>query len=347
MQSGRIGWWAVFAVCSALAQYTHNLAAFYLVCLAVTPALKKNWRALRSEALAALVALLLYLPWLLQLPAQLAKIQHAYWIERPEPYRMFTLLMTFVTNLPVPAGWLPAALFIALACVTLGVFQTALAIRQDDPGVRAGLWALYLAFAPPLLLFIVSQWRPLYLERALLPSGAAFCIWLAWALTRPAAPRLVRNLALCLLLAASAIGLLEHITYRGFPYGPYDALAGSIRSRLQPGDVMLHSNKLTFLPSLYYDRQLPQAFLGDPPGSATDTLAPATQAVLGVRAAEIGPATTGVRRIFFVIFEQSRIEYLGAGKGMPPDLGFLYANFSLASEESWDDLQLYLFVPPP
>ena len=302
---------------------------------------------IKSHSIWTYVILAYAITWLIQLPAQLAKIQQAYWIERPEPYRLFTLLMTFVTNLPIPTGWLAPALFIGLSVVTLGVVQTALAFHQDDPGARAGLWGLYLSFAPPLLLFIVSQWGPLYLERALLPSGAAFCIWLAWALTRPAAPRLVRNAALCLLLAASLIGLLEHVTYRGFPYGPYAALADSLRSRLQPGDMVLHSNKLTFLPSLYYDGRLSQAFLGDPPGSATDTLAPATQAVLGVKAAEIGPASAGAPRIFFVIFEQSLVEYGEAGKGPPPDLGFLNANFSLASEESWDDLRVYLFVRQP
>lgn len=41
------------------------------------------------------------------------------------------------------------------------------------------LWLFYLSFAPPLLLFLVSQWVPVYIERALLPSGVVFCIWLA------------------------------------------------------------------------------------------------------------------------------------------------------------------------
>ena len=62
----------------------------------------------------------------------------------------------------------------------------------------------------------------------------------------------------------------------------------------QPGDVIVHSNKLTFLPTHYYDRSLPQDFVADEPGSPSDTLAYPTQQALGLFAtSDIATATLG------------------------------------------------------
>jgi hypothetical protein len=121
----------------------------------------------------------------------------------------------------------------------------------------------------------------------------------------------------------------------------------SLRARLQPQDLILHSNKLTFLPSLYFDRDLQQTFLADPAGGGTDTLAPATQAVLGVQAAaNLRLATAGRGRVWFIIFRQSIAEY-EAGGDRPPELAFLESQFSITSRETWDDVLVYLFVRNP
>src|SRR5258708_6197329 len=104
-------WWIVFSVIAALAQYSHNLAAFYLVALALWPLFTRNWKTLKEVCLAGLLAVLLYLPWLIHLPSQFAKVSQAYWLDKPQPYRIFTVLLVFVTNLPLPANWLVGGLF--------------------------------------------------------------------------------------------------------------------------------------------------------------------------------------------------------------------------------------------
>jgi mannosyltransferase len=179
-------WWALFSIAAALAQYTHNLAAFYLIPLAATALFNRDRKTLFSVLLAGIVAIFLYLPWLLQLPAQFNKISNAYWVERPGFAKLFTLLLTFVTNLPLPDSWLFPALFIALSVVAIGLLQT---FRSSSRNSTA-LWLLYMSFAPPIFLFLFSQWVPVYIERALLPSGVIFCIWLAWSLFDTALPEL-------------------------------------------------------------------------------------------------------------------------------------------------------------
>ncbi|MFI5205906.1 MAG: glycosyltransferase family 39 protein, partial [Candidatus Paceibacterales bacterium] len=93
-KSGNWIWWLLFAIFSALAQYTHNLSAFYLVALAMAPIFQKDWKTLKRVFIGGSVAIILYLPWLIHIPAQIAKVQQAYWIERPQPSRFFFFVIT-------------------------------------------------------------------------------------------------------------------------------------------------------------------------------------------------------------------------------------------------------------
>lgn len=339
-------WWLVFSISAALAQYTHNLAAFYLIALALLPVLQRNGKVLTRLITASLGALILYLPWGLHLPAQFSKIQSAYWVERPDVSRWFTLLLVYITNTPLPVILIPAALAGALIIVIIGLIQTVRHARQT--GTRDGLWLLYLSFGPALFLFLFSQWRPVYIERALLPSGAIFCIWLAWVITRTNLPALARNSLLALLGIGSILGIYQHITYQDFPYGPFRELGFSLREKWQPQDIIVHSNKMSMLPALLFDRNLPQEFIGDEPGSRSDTLAPATQKVLNIEAETgIQTATGEAERIWYIVYQRAIDEYQAIGYSTHPDLEYLNSQFELESEETWDGLRLFLYRRAP
>lgn len=343
-QSTRWSWWAAFAVFAALGQYTHNLASFYLLAVALWPLLTRDWRVLLRVAVAGVASLVIYLPWLVHLPAQLAKVGQAYWIEKPGLYRLLTLLLAYLTNLPVEPKQLAVCLTAALSVTTLALVQTTRAIRHKTPNWQRAIWILYLAFAPPVLVFIFSQWKPLYLERAFLPSGVAFCIWIAWALTHTNTAQATRFLLVLMVITAFSVGLFEHLTYSGFPYAPYQRIVDSLRSHAQAGDVILHSSKLSFLPTVYYDRNLRQEYLADPPGSSVDTLAPSTQQVLGLEASDdLSKSTAHSSRVWFLIFRESDQEYIQAGYPRHPHLTWLMMHYHLIETQHWDDLDMYLF----
>ena len=345
-KTGNWRWWIVFSISAALAQYTHNLAAFYLVALALLPVLTKDWKTFRSVVLAGVGALVLYFPWLLQLPAQFSKVQNAYWVERPDLSKLFTLLLLYLTNTPLPAHLTAAALTVSLMIVTIGAIQTIRSLRHAEES--AGLWPLYLSFFPPLLLFLFSQWKPVYIERALLPSGAIFCIWLAWTLTKTDLPKVAQYVLLGLLGFSSVLGIYQHLVYRDFPYARFKELDRSLSQHLEPQDVVVHSNKLSLLPALLFDRSLSQTFIADPPGGRADTLAPATQEVLGIRAEEnIQSATRNAKRVWYIIYQRSLDEYQAVGTKTHPDLEYLASHFRLESEEKWDGLRVYLYSVEP
>lgn len=337
-------WWAGFAAFAALAESTQYLAVFYLAALAAWPLITRKWRLLRNTLAAASLAVLLCIPWLVYLPGQLARISRTYWIGRPGPSKLLTLLLTYVTNLPLPGWMLAVGLFVSLALVVMAAMQTIRAVRGGASDAQLALWVVYLAAVPPVLMLVFSQWIPVYLERALLPSGAIFCIWIAWSLTRPNIHTLATGLIVALVLAGFSMGLYEHVTYAGFPYAAFDEVAAELRDRLQPGDVIIHSSKLSLLPTAYFDRSLPETFIADPPGSPVDTLSQAAGQELGVYAnPDIASAAGSAQRVWYVLFDESNKEYVQAGYPRHPDLTWLMQKFQPGGTDHWGELSVYLF----
>jgi hypothetical protein len=117
-----------------------------------------------------------------------------------------------------------------------------------------------------------------------------------------------------------------------------------LEKRIQPGDIIVHSNKLTYLPALVFNPNLPQLFIMDPPGSKSDSLAPSTRQVLNLNSsANIKSATENAQRVWFIIFQKSIDEYLSIGMDTHPDIQYLTGHFSQVSVEKWDDILLYCF----
>ncbi len=340
--------WILFSIAAALAQYTHNLAAFYLIPLALTPIFQKDWKALRSLTLAGLAAISMYSPWLIRLPSQLSKVTTNFWIERPGLEKLFTLILIYIPHLPLPNELLPPALLIAVLLITLAAYQTYRAIKNNPTEARKGLWLAYLSFTPPALLWLVSQFSPMYVERALLPAHAIFCIWLAWAFTKTKLPRPVQLFAFAMILISAVMGLYQHLTYKGFPYGAFAQINEHIQNNLQAGDVIIHSSKLSYLPSFYFNRGLPQSYLIDPPGSSTDTLSPATRKILHLTDKEnIESAAADAARIWFIIYQQSEAELEAQGYKTHPQIEYLNQRLIFKSVEVWGDIKVYLYQKSP
>jgi mannosyltransferase len=344
MHKERWYWWLLFSLSIALAQYVHNLAVFYIFPLALTPIFARKWKSVGYLIVSGCVAIFLYLPWLMQLPGQFEKVQQSYWTNSPNFARLVTTFISFTTNLPLPATWLPVALFITLFLLVLAGWQTFKAYRDHLPQARVGFWLCYLVVAPVSLMFVFSQWQPIYIERGLIASGAMFLVWLAWVITETKKPNLVQGLLALLIVTGFGLGYYQHIVYDQFPYGPYAEIVSYLRKSSSAQDVILHSNKLTMLPAHYYDRDLPQKFLQDAPGSGADTLALPTQKILGLIAQTSVEESVGdAKKVWFVIFTKAIDEYRALGYNTHPHLEWLQAHFNLDRQEEWEDISIYVF----
>ena len=362
LMGGSLQYWLAFAILGAAAQYTHTLAALYLIPLGLTPLWRRQASKLGKTVLAGLFAMMLYLPWLVYVPSQLSRVRWAYWIPQPGPAELVRTWLVFVAGLPVPQSLLAVVLFGTVLTTTFGAWGTIRGWRSKDPSFQDGIWLLYLAVAPVLLMYLISYWQPVYLERALLTSGALFLIWLAWALSAPRLIPLFAWTGRAALLLTFALGLYGYYSYGGFPYAPWPLLNDFLRVELLEQEIVLHSNKITALPSRYYAERttsgleteladgtlnpgLEHRYLPDPPGTDSDTLAPATQEVLGFLAEpDLDRAISGASGVWFVLFSREELDYLAQGYAAHPSLEKLAEQFTLDSVSQFGELGVYHYV---
>jgi mannosyltransferase len=347
----RGGWgnWLGFIVAATLSLYTHNLAFLNLLALDLFVLIARKWRLLKPLTLAHIVVALLFTPWLGVVFSQFGKVQQTYWVPRPGLKELVQTLIFFHFDLlPTMPLWLVSIiLFVSLLVLVLTLYRIG-RVRGRDQRSREGIYLLLLlAFAPVVVAFLISQFKSIYVIRALLPATIAYYILVAKILAEAQLPAQLPKKVVWLLLSPVvvllAISLTYHYTYARFPRPPFDKAVAYLRENYQSGDAIVHANKLTFFPCHYYDRELPQTFVADPPGSGSDTLALPTQEALGLFAQEIEAATAGYDRVWLVIFDQAVAEYQAAGYPDHPHLTWLKTHYRLRDVIHFNDLSLYLF----
>lgn len=352
------GWpnWVAFAVLGAATLYAHNLGALFIAALGLW-VLYAWWRArrlvhLRPLLLSHLFMALLFAPWLLVLPGQFGKVGGgAYWVTRPGLTEQLQTLFIFhfaYDNQALPAWLLPLALLFSLLIPALLALE--LARRRPAPAAKGFphpyALLLFLTLGPPLLAFLISQARPIYVVRALLPSALIYYVLVGGVLIAGRAPRALKWGIWLPALAIAAASLFNHYTYTGFPRAPFDQAAAFLRAE-GGSAAIVHSNKLTFLPTYYRDRTLPQSFIADEPGSPGDTLANPTQQALGIaETADLETAIGEQERVYLVLFKQAREEFAASGREHP-HLEWIHTYYLPAGIHDFGDLLIYEFEAPP
>ncbi len=366
------GNWLGFILAATLSLYTHNLA--FLVILALdlfvlamifswakgekwgTPSppspdgAVRRWRLLKPLIVSHLAFGLLFSPWLTVVFSQFGKIRQAYWVPPPGLKELVQTLIFFHFDLlpTMPLGLVSMLLFISLLLLVLTLYRV-VRVRGRDRRTKEDIFLLLiLALSPVIVTFLISQFQSIYIIRGLLPAAAAYYILMAKILAEAQLPaRLPRRVAWLLLspvVVLLVISLAYHYTYARFPRSPFNRAVTYLRKNYQSGDAIVHDNKLSFLPCHYYDRELPQEFMADRPGSGSDTLALPTQEALGLLASRtMEEATADSQRVWFVIFQRTFAEYEGLGYPQPPHKAWLEARSQQVAVERFNDLEVYLY----
>lgn len=355
-QRDQTGYWIAFGVLAGISMYVQQLAAMVLLALGLLPVVLRDRARLLRTGAAALLAGVIYLPWMLHLPGQLSKLRQ-YWIARPNVLHMWLALRSFVSvNLDFsPTWWLPTFLLAAVFTVLL-LYRGAAVLRAKRGPASTRLavgWMLWLAFVPMVLMWIVSHvLQPVFLPRALLPSALIFYIALAWLFVRADMPRLIVGLLAGGWIVVACFGLVTHYTWDTFPAPPFDAAVEYLADQRLPDDVIVHGNKLTMLPMVYVDRDLPQRYVRDIPGAGSDTLAVPTQKALVLLADPcVAVAAGGASRVWYVAFEQLEREMRELAQDDPANaqydsLRWLRAHYAAQQMTAFNDLRIYLFADP-
>lgn len=342
LEAGRTSWrdWLGLVIFGAAAMYTHNLAVFGLLAADIFVLLRARWKLLARLVAAQLVIGLLALPWLLLLPGQLAKIQHAFWTPRPGLVEIIQAVIMFTAAMPLPQTLLVIAAVLSFQVLIM------LALELRHPGARSmgvGFMALVL-LAPPVLLFAVSYlMRPVFVPRGFLVASlaydalAGFVISRAW--SRPPGKLIAAGFIL-----AAALTLPVFYTFDGFPRSPYQAAAGYLLKASPPGAVVIHDSKLSFFPMRYYAPQLDERFIADPPGTANDTFAPASQQAMQLfPQPDLTTAAAGLNDLFFVTYTRVFDEYRSLGQATHPAIQWLDSHYTRAGHQVFGDLEVFQY----
>ncbi|MFD7918481.1 glycosyltransferase family 39 protein [Streptomyces sp. NPDC059740] len=258
VERGTVRSWAAYAAVTALTCQLHELAVLLLCAHAVTLAVSavgaRAWRAFLASG-AAVCLTLVPLWWVSRgQSAQLA------WLHPPGPRQALELVVGLV-------GPSRAVLFLTLALMAVAL------CRPLPRRTRLGLVAVAapLALVPPVVLYVLSQRQPLFLERyllwtvlgvALLTAAGVERLLRAVLGRRSGAP--ARRLALATVLAGATAALLwqlpaqHHERRPGSRPDDLAAVARQVAAGSRPGDGVL------FVPS--YERRVaetyPRAFRG-------------------------------------------------------------------------------------
>ena len=350
-QSNSKRWWFAFGILAGLAMHTQQLAAFYLVAIGLVPFIARRRSDMIGVILGAGIALVVYLPWLVNIPGQLQKVNSYYWIAPPDGLKLLVTLRSFLSvqlDMPSPASIIAfiGAIFLFLFLIIQLVIYIRKPRRQAESDNHRIYFVMWLFSAPILLMWLVSQVQPVYLERALLPSALMLYIALGWLFTRSGLPSIITGVLIVVGLILSVWGLYYQYTWAIFPNSPFEQAVDFIDANQGESDVIVHMNKLSALPMIYYDRDLTQRYIADVQGSSEDTLALPTQEVLNIMGeACMAHAVNDADNLWFVVFERVAQQYEAVGRSdLSDSITWLDEQFVLENLYEFNDLQVYHYI---
>jgi mannosyltransferase len=345
--------WAGLILSGTASMYTHNVAVLalgipdgFLVLMAVFGR-KTNLRR-RFKLLGRLIAAqgfiaLLNLPWLLLLPSQFAKVQRAWSLSIPGLVEVIQVPVMWITGLPLPGIWLTVGVLVSLEVLVVVVMQLARGWKKESGIAFLVTFTLVL----PALFFGLSYViKPIFVARGFILASMTFCGAAGWAV-QAGWKQGIGKILLAGFIAAALIGLPAQASYADFPRSPYREAAADLVKKVQPGEVVVHDNKLSYFPFRFYEPELREVFLADIPGSGNDTFAPASQQAMAIFPEEnIQSAAGDSRIVYFVVFSNAIAEYKAIGEKNHPALEWLNAHYALKARTVYRDLEVYTYERP-
>lgn len=335
--------WIGLIISGIIALYSHALAGFGLIWANIYLLAKKRWndhiRLIKAQVWIGLA----YLPWAFFLPAQIAKVQRAFWTPRPGIVEIFQSVILFHAHLPLKGILLPIAAVISAQLFFVVLWES---WKQRINNSFIDFLSL-LVLGLPLGLFILSYlMQPVFVTRVFILSNVMYCI----AASRVIVLKWKQGIGAFLMggfLLAAMISLPSFYTFNEFPRSPFRRAVDYLNRPNNSNIFVLHDNKLSYFPMRYYDEERESAFLADEPGTPNDTFAVASQHAMGIYPVkDLSTAIAGKESFFFVVFTKAIEEFDNIGQKHPV-LDTLSKNFLQTNRFVIGDLEIFQFRVKP
>lgn len=317
----RASWldWGQFGLAAVLSLYNLYFSIFELAALGLffvgwliyERQRTGKWDKLRLTQwlVANAVAGLLFAPWALALVQQMGTVKKSYWIDMPNPLEIFRLTNVFLlnaTNLTTDAPYALGGQLLGGLITVFLLYSLRFRLKKGEKGQRrrSAQVALLLVFwfgMAGLVLLASYIYTPLYLERSLIGVAAGCYVLLARVVQTARRPALW----LFLLIPALVVlfGSLQSYYFSNVYSVHYEneQMLSAIQSEHQPGDTILHSSKLSFLPFAYLKAPVPGYLVPEEPGNSHDDLSLTTQRVIGLEYTPVSKTLEqGGKRLWWV-----------------------------------------------
>ncbi|MCA9959692.1 MAG: glycosyltransferase family 39 protein [Anaerolineales bacterium] len=245
----RLGAWIGYGIFALLGWYTHYFAAF------VTLALHIYWLWVERRYLFRLfvvdgIVVLLFLPQAARFLLGMQAVSDGFWLTKPMILIPLMTLYRYTLSYSLPGGVIPFAMFVTIGWLFLGMLVLIYAIRQKRQYYAPVLLLLLLIFVPIGVVWIISQWVPLYLDRSLLVTIPAYLVLLARFVTIAPGRSPVFFVTIVVLLLVG-YSLWDYYS-EAYAQSGYRQTAVFVASQLQLGDVVVHSGNGSYIPFLLY-----------------------------------------------------------------------------------------------
>ncbi len=259
---GASGWsWAVYVTVTALALYSHLFAAFVLLAqdvLFLALVLSRRFKAVAAWLGSQVAIVGLYLPWLALDSAALQSYGNDMVRAVSLPAMSTALIPAFLTGL---GSKLVAWQFVlAGALVAIGLVAWR---GRGEARLMIACWLL----APPMAVYAISLWRPIFFERYMVIILPAFLLAAAaggLVLTRPwPALELAALAALCAPSVARLPGYYGKVVYASTQ--DIRSLLGYVRDSAQPDAAFIVNLPPSDPMYQYYAPAQPTFFVPNPP----------------------------------------------------------------------------------
>ncbi len=275
LEEGGRRWWASFALASAAALYTHNLAGLFLLAHLLVPFWVR--RGVRPALVASGAVLLVYLPWLPEALQQTSSVSRSGgWLGGAPPLWLPAItLVNLLGGAELRDGLLsprfaiehPSLLGAALALLLLGWRR----LGARPVARRALLCTLLL---PIVLALLISQVTRVYVDKTFLVDALLLIIVMARAVPDSASVQRLAGPLLALVLLGVAEAWAVAASW-STPHEQYHALVGMLREQRLAGDELVAVPYFLARPVGYYLRRAgdPSVVRAVPLGQASEVFA--------------------------------------------------------------------------
>lgn len=303
--------WLLFAVAEALALYSHSLAGLALISLDLLvlihwQTLKAQWRSVVG---AHLLIGVLFAPWAWGYSQQATRVLTGFWNPASNALNLARTAYVLVMNSALPTVLVPIGLMVILFLFVLAVYTAArqFFVKSSDVHDRFALqWALSLTLVPPLILFLISFVRPVYIERVVGVSALGLILLWAWVWARG---RLFEHIMIGVMAVLIVIALGNYYAHPELQKPPMREAAQKLAAAWQPGDLVMHTGDWAALAFDYYLPNIPQHFLAGDPEYANPTTRRNSGLVAGLAPEEAPALLANHPRTWLVVALSNSAEY--------------------------------------